>query len=461
MTDLLVSFALFVFLVAVMGLGPARMVAPSPAASLVIAPAAAGVMCGLAVVGALAFGTPVLPWLCALGVAGWAISSRFRVGGDTGRHAHDAWGVLFGATLVALAPILLVRYPATAPDALHGWWFRATWFDSGGVLANTSMNDPAYAYAHPSYPPLVSGFIASTWQFARSGDREVALRLTQLLTAAAIAALSFFTISATRLRRLPAVLAAAGLAWVAWSVRLEVGLQGLVDVTWAAFLAAAAVVLLASPRHRDLAATGALFAVAAAWTKVEGQMASLLLVPLAVWRFRDALGHVMPLLVGVPTAIGLWALVAPRPHRAITGDWSQIGDLLNSGTVIHERFVTTLSRFAAEVGPAVLAAAVVICALIIIGRLTDRRNPQPGLVSILLLALAVFLASAATFAIRPEELDFLLDGAAGRVTAVVRLLVLADLFLAMTGTLRSLCLLDVHLPSPDERDLEPGVVEAV
>lgn len=428
------------------GMGPALVLGASRPSAMAVTPAAGSAACAVAVALSVLTGTSMVPWLVAIGIAGWATALRL---GSTHhlllRSSRTDARVLAAAVAVSLIPLLLVRYPTTTWDARRIWWFHAEWFRAGGSVAGDVMRDPAFRYSNPDYPPLVPGVIAGVWHLRRAYDLEVALRVTQWLTAYGVAALSFYTTRTLRLRGTVAVIIAVVVAWVAWSARLDVGIQGLVDQTWALFLTTAAVLILAGDADRRTVWTGALFAALAALTKNEGQAAGLMLA-LTVAVSRASWRRAVAVLAGVAGAIGLWALAGPGRDKAYAGDWSRSGDLLSFDTVIHDRLVMSLRQFAVDLGPLVALGVLSVLAIVILGSLSGTPVRQPGTVALLVFAGVFTLFSATVFAVRPEEIDLLLTTTAYRVMIVVRLLVMVDVVLAAVGACRALGLL--REPSP-------------
>ena len=449
------SAATLLVLLAATGIGPAVVLGTSRPSAVALAPAAGSVVCATAVTMSVLTGTSMVPWLVGFSLAGWATALRLACTGHLLlRPSRTDARMLAAAALVSLLPLLLVRYPTTTWDARRIWWFHAEWFRAGGSVARDVMQDPAFRYSNPNYPPLVPGVIAGVWHLRRAYDLEMALRVTQWLTAYGVAVLAFFTTRTLHLRGRAAVVTAVVVAWVAWSARLDVGIQGLVDQTWALLLTTAAVLVLAGDAGRRTMWTGALFAAMAALTKNEGQAAGLLLALTVAWS-RSSWRLALPVIAGVAGAIGLWALAGPGSDKAYSGDWSRAGDLVSPGSIIHDRLVTSLRQFALDLGPLVVLGVASVLAIVILGRVAGTPIRQPGTLALLAFAAAFTLFSAAVFAVRPEEIDDLIDGAAYRVMIVVRLVVMVDVVLAAVGACRALGLL------PDPGPVQPATTPAL
>lgn len=441
-------------LVVLTGVAPALLLGRTRAEAAALAPGVTVAVCAVSVALSVLSGSALAPWLAALGLAGWLSWWRGRRAVTLRGGEPDGWSLAVAA-LVAFVPLLLVDYPATTADARSIWWLHAAWFRSGGDLARSAMDAPVLPDIHPSYPPAVPGVIAAVWTLRDAYDREVALRVTQLLTAYGAAALAFFTRRVLRVTGALAITVAAGVAWLGWSAKAEIGLSGLVDLTWALWLATAAVLVLAGPSDRRTLAAGALFTALAALTKTEGQVGALVLVGLALVRHRSNWRGWAPLAATTAGVIGLWALVI-RPGPQEHGDWSRLRDLLRGGTDVHERLTMSVSRVATELGPLVGLSAATVVVLLVLARLTRRPLVQPGLLSLLLLVAGYAVLLPVTFAIRPEPIDFLLDVSAYRTVVAVRLLVWVDLVLAGVAAARALGIIGTSAQGGAPSITDPG-----
>ncbi len=378
------------------------------------------------------------PWMVALALCGWvALGATWRQG-RLANHADDGQvRVLLVAGLVALLPVILVDLPATVSDARSIWWLHAAWFRAGGRLAGEAMDNRAYGGSLPAHPPLVPSVIAGVWHLDGAYDRELALRVSQLVAAYAAAALGFVTTRALRLTGGSAMLIAAAVTWLAWSAKPSVGLNGLLDLTWALFLTAGAVLWLAADTDRRTLAGGALFVAAAALTKSEGQVAALILTALATFRLRRDLRRAAIVIVPVLGAMGLWRMVK-APTKFDTGDLSLAPDLLRPGSDTWERMTASLDAFVGHLGPLGWTGVAVVVAVVALGRNPSTPVRQPGLLATLLLAGGLMLVNAAVYALRPEDMETLLQSAAYRSIIGTRLLILVDVVLALVATWRAL-----------------------
>jgi len=428
-------------LLTLLGLAPALIVGRSRAWTAALTPVAGALVGALGATLSVLTGTSMVPWLVASAVVGWAglLARRHhrlldRLGPPP---AVSAEGVtLTVAALVALLPVALVDLPATVSDARSIWWLHAAWFRAGGRLAAQAMEAPAYGGSLPSHPPLVPSVIAAVWHVDGAYDRAVAIRVSEVITAYAAAALGFFTAQVLRLTGGIAVLVAGAATWLAWSAKVSVGLNGLVDLTWALLFVTGALLWLVADTGRRTLTAGALFIAAAVLTKSEGQVAGLLVAVLATVRLRATWRRAVVVWAGVLAPIALWRTVV-TPTRFDTGDLSLLPEVLQPGTLTWTRFTTALDTLASHLGPLVGLGAVVVLAAAWLLRGRDTPVSPRSLLTLLGLAGALTVVNAAIYAIRPEEMDVLVQSAAYRSVVVTRLLVTIAVVLATVSVHRS------------------------
>ena len=428
-------------LLTLLGLAPALIIGRSRAWTAALTPVAGALVGALGATLSVLTGTSMVPWLVASAVVGWAglLARRHhrlldRLGPPP---AVSAEGVtLTVAALVALLPVALVDLPATVSDARSIWWLHAAWFRAGGRLAAQAMEAPAYGGSLPAHPPLVPSVIAAVWHVDGAYDRAVAIRVSEVITAYAAAALGFFTAQVLRLTGGIAVLVAGAATWLAWSAKVSVGLNGLVDLTWALLFVTGALLWLVADTGRRTLAAGALFIAAAVLTKSEGQVAGLLVAVLATVRLRATWRRAVVVWAGVLAPIALWRTVV-TPTRFDTGDLSLLPEVLQPGTLTWTRFTTALDTLASHLGPLVGLGAVVVLAAAWLLRGRDTTVSPRSLLALLGLAGALTVVNAAIYAIRPEEMDVLVQSAAYRSVIVTRLLVTIAVVLATVSVHRS------------------------
>lgn len=433
----------------VLGWPGAQVAARTPAWSLAAVPAVAGLVAAfgvmISVLTEASLSAALVPVALA-GWMGWVMVVIRRTGTGT---IHDprvrpgdepGLAVLLVAVATALVPVVLVDIPPVGSDARFIWWFHAAWFRGGGAVARDGLSHPAFAPTHPGYPPAAPGLIASVWHLADAYDRELALRVSQLLTAAAVAAAGFFTAAVLRLPRRRAMVVAAVVVGVAWGTNVTVGLLGFVDVLWAALLVGAAVLLLCGPVDRRTIVVGALFAAAAALTKYEAGGAAALLVAVAAARAGRDWRRVLPVALAVGGSLAAWVTVTavsdvPSEDR---GDWSALADLADPTSAVRARAMETIGHLAGELGPLVGFGALAVVVLVALARLSGTPLRQPGLLSLLGLAggYLVFLTGAVTVA--PLPLEEYTDYGNYRTVIAIRMLVVVDVVVAVVASARAL-----------------------
>ncbi len=436
------TMAMVALVFAAVGWPAARLLARSRVGAWATLPASTGIACSIAVAAAILTGSSMVPWLATMAVLGWAGLALRRATGHRWVPEHDPTGVtaLVTAAVVAILPVILVDIPPVEADARYMWWFHAAWYRHGGDVTSEAMSLPDFFFRRPAYPPLLPGVIATVWHLGGAFDREVALRVSQLFTGAAVAAAGFFTARTLRLGRRDTAIAAGFVAAACWGANASVGLVGFVDLAWAALFVAAAVLLLAGPTDSRTMAIGTAFAAAAALVKFEGEVAALLLVVLVAVRAGRAWRRSVPVAAAVVAAIVGWRFVpaaagAPPDQR---GDWSKLPQILDTGTEAHRRFMDALDFLGGELGWLVGLAALAIVVTLVVARLGGRPLRQPGAVPIMLLVAGYLTVVALTFAMATESLDAFLDAAARRVVLVARMLVVVDALLVGVAAARAI-----------------------
>ena len=436
-----VAGGLLLLVFAGVGWPTARMLGRSRSWAVAITPASTGVAVAAVVAVSVLTRTSMVPWLLLIAALGWAgLLRRRQKGGLSAEADVSEVGVVIVAVLVAVLPVLLVDIPATENDARYLWWFHAAWFRGGGAVARAAIGDTRFTVSHPRYPPLVPGVIAAVWHLGRAYDRETALRITQLLTAAGVATTAFFASTTFRLGRRGSMVAAALVAVICWGAGPTLGLNGTVDLTWAVFFAPTTLLLLAGPTDRRTVRVAALLAAAAGLVKLEAQVASMLLVAFTFARAGRAWRQALPVAVAVFAAIATWSLVpaiahAPTERRAGLFD---LLDVFKIGSDMNSRLMTSLSDLAGLLGPLIGLSALGIVLVVAASRFSGTPLRQPGLLSLLGLSAAYLFVIGLIFAGGDEEIHRYLSEAAYRTVVVVRILVLLDVVLAVVAASRAL-----------------------
>jgi hypothetical protein len=90
--------------------------------------------------------------------------------------------------LCALALVVAAPEP-TAWDARSIWWFHAAWFEAGGDVVVDALRNPIMPFAHPDYPNGVPAFVGTVWALFGGENLRLAMEITAVLTAMAVALL--------------------------------------------------------------------------------------------------------------------------------------------------------------------------------------------------------------------------------------------------------------------------------
>ena len=434
--------ALLVLVLAAIGWPGARSAGRTPAWSVATVPAVAGLVAAFGVMLSVATSTSLLVWLVLAALVGVAVLVARRGAAAPAWASDDqpGRGVLVVALAVSLLPVVLVDLPPVESDARFIWWFHAAWFRGGGAVAREALSHPAFGPTHPGYPPAAPALIAAVWHLADAYDRELALRVSQLLTAGTVAAGGFFVASALRLVGRQAMVVAAVVVAVTWGTNPSVGLSGFVDLLWAAALLSGAVLLLVGPVDRRSLTVGALFVAMAALTKYEAGAAVSLLVLLVFVRAGSAWRRVVPVAVGVGAALVSWVAVTVLADADTSdrGDWSTVFQVLDRGSVVHGRAVETIGHLSDELGPLVWLGAVAVLAMVILARMASVPLRQPGLLALLVLSGGYLVFLVLAVAVAPLPLEEYTDAGNYRTVIVIRLLVVVDVVLAVVASGRAL-----------------------
>ncbi|MEQ1700024.1 MAG: hypothetical protein ABMA25_07940 [Ilumatobacteraceae bacterium] len=403
--------------------------------AVALAPLCTGLLAVLAVLGSLLTGTALAPWLVLWLLAGWAGAAWWwRQGRGHGRSPTVPWWAA-GPVVLLTAPALLATNAAAIEwDARSIWWFHAAWFRQGGEVARAAMNNDAFQFAHADYPPFAPATQAMIWTGYHDLDRMLAKAVGAHLTFAAVALLCLLLVRlapAAHRRWVAATAVLAGLFGLGlFGVGNGNGTSGLVDLLWAVLFAAGALALLIAPRDHDSLAVGWVAIAAAGLTKNEALSAIVLLfVLLAVRNGRQWKSTAWAATAIVPAMA--WTLV-----RAVFTDAGNdalrpggVAALLTGDEARTSRVSPTLTAVWGEVGPTVWVWLVVALAGLALLR---RRRDGLGLGAAWVLpALAVGMAAtlALVYVAGDQDITWWLATSISRTTIVLRVLLLADMFL--------------------------------
>ena len=404
--------------------------------AVVVAPLVTALQCTVAAVAMVVVGGAFGWWLAAVTLVAWGSAALVL---RRPRPALPSLGAVDVAVMYVplLLPALLVRRPPVAWDARSIWWFHASWIEGGAGAFRDALANPALAYSHPDYPPLVPATVAGAWTSTGGSGLWIAQAVSTVLTLSAVAMLAYAVRHLVPTARpMVARLLALGVALGTWATADYGIAAGYVDHLWAAALAAAVVLLFVdgsivaadgrggSGRGGHLA-LAVLLATVAALTKNEGMVAALIVAVLFTVRARHHLGRAA--CMWAPVAAGLvWAVVA-RGFGA-TSDLSsspRIGQLTSGDLEPLGRIPRTITTFGGHVGW-VLAGALVVS---VVGALTLRQARRSvGMVSAVwpwLVIVGFGIGLLATYVISPYDIGWHLATSADRVGVLLLLVALA------------------------------------
>lgn len=295
------------------------------------------------------------------------------------RERRDLVPLLF--PLGALVPLLTLRVPPVGHDARSIWAFHASWFGDGGSAVADAMQNAALKFAAQDYPPFASATAGAIEAISGSRAPRVEQGLVALMTVSAVCTLAWAVwrlaapaVGAGRRRVLGG---AAGIAFVlavygvagAGVAAIAPATNGYVDILWSSAFAAAAILLLASPMEPVALRAGSLLLGVSALTKNEGLVAAVVLLALALVRWRGRERSVRWLGASIVPGV-LWVVVVQvvgAPSES--SDGSRYGELLSFDTRVLDRFRPIIESLWSE-ERAVLAAAALITVL---GLVVARR----------------------------------------------------------------------------------------
>ena len=408
----------------------------SRAFAVVLAPLCTGLLAVVAAVAGLVTGTALAPWLVVCLLAGWGAAALVWRRGFGHGAASDPTGPKWWAAAIVLfvmAPALLAtRAGAIEWDARSIWWFHAAWFRQGGDAARAAMDNRAFGFAHPDYPPFAPATEASLWTWYHDLDRMLAKAVSAHLTFAAVALLCCLLVRlapATSRRGVVATAALAGTVGLAlFGVGNSNGTSGLVDLLWAVLFATGAVALLIAPRDRDVLMVGWVAVAAAGLTKNEALPAIVLLFVLLAVRNGRAWKSTLWAASAVLPAL-LWTLVRTALTDA-SNDALQPGgivSLLRGEYARTSRVSPTLEAVWGQVGTTAWAwLAVALVGVFLLRR--ERAVLGLGAAWVLpALTIAISASLTLVYVAGVQDITWWLMTSISRTTIVLRVLLLVDI----------------------------------
>ncbi len=205
-----------------------------------------------------------------------------------------AWGWYFGtvATLLgALAiPLVGLRSHLIGWDSNSIWLTHALMISGGHHELLTSLQNPAYAFSNPDYPPLVPASGALAFKFFGMSSLFIATDTTVFLTGCALGVAGAGIAAAAGgtgpLPRAIAIATGAAVCIAGFAAASKYGIDGHADLMWAAAAVAAIIWGLVLPRSTQALVVAWICATAASLTKNEGLTTALIVLVLICLRYR-------------------------------------------------------------------------------------------------------------------------------------------------------------------------------
>ena len=347
--------------------------------------------------------------------------------------------VVFGCLAV---PLVALRAPMIGWDANSIWLTHAFMVYGGHHELLTGLQNVAYQFSNPDYPPLVPAVGALAFKFFGLGNLHLAADMTVLLSACALGVVGT-GIAATGIgpgisaagsgerqpARIAAVVAAGAICIAGFAVSGVSEVQGDTDLLWAAAAAGAVIWGLVLPQSTQALGVAWICAVAASLTKNEGLTTALIILVLIALRYR-------PLSLPGPTA-RTWAeraafVVLPAlPGLAWAGLIRHIG--VRDAFFRSASTESPLTRAEATIAgmAAHLAVAPVALAVLAAGcwfARTDRQRARLANPAWLWIAwLGALVTLFATYMIGGFEIHWWLGTSVSRTTIFVQVLLYAEL----------------------------------
>ena len=250
----------------------------------------------------------VIAWWLAARRAAQPRAVRTR----SGRATRAPWG---WAVLTVIVVVGCLAIPLSALRAqMFGWDANSIWLThtlmvyGGHHELLTGLQNVAYQFSNPDYPPLVPASGALTFEFFGMANLHLAPDMTALLSACALgvagagiaatgtgldasatgagAATAAAGSGARRAAGVAGVIAAGAICLVGFAVSGAYAVEGYTDLVWAAAAAGAVIWGLVLPRSPQALGVAWICVVAASLTKNEGLATALVIIVLIALRYR-------------------------------------------------------------------------------------------------------------------------------------------------------------------------------
>ncbi len=468
------------------GLLPALAVARRSPVLIFLAPLIGAGMAATAAGFELGLGGSLLRWYAVVAVivnvgtvAWWVIAGRFR------RWPSPPWGWSIGTAVtlagVLIYPLTVLRAQIMGRDANSIWLTHALMVFGGHHALLTGLQNPAYTFSNPDYPPLVPAAGALTLKFLGLGDLYHAAAMTVLLTACALGALgagiAAVADNGRQLMRAIAVVGGAAICLVGFTVAGRAGIDGHVDLLWAGAAAAAVVWGLILPRSAQALLVAWICAAVASLSKNEGLTTALIVFVLIAIRYvplrrPGSAGHGRSAGGGVSRQ-AIWQFSRPWIQRATLAVVPALPGLAWAATIrhfgIHDGFFSTTAAEPLSLRADLTLRAMVrylnivpvALAVLLAGACflrSDRRQAGFGNPAWLWIVWVGSLAAIfATYVFGGYGIQWWLTSSVDRTTIFAQLLLYADMTIwALFAAVAALATTGRRRGTPSERAREPA-----
>ena len=436
---------------------PALATARRSPAAVFLAPLAGAFMTAVAAALELGVGLSLLTWYVVVAVTANAAAAWWLAVGQSRPRADPPWtwfiltlAVVLGALI---APLTGLRAGIIGYDGNAIWLTHALMVSGGHHALLTGLQNPAYSFSNPDYPPLVPAAGALAFTAYGHGDLRVAVEVTALLTACALGVVGAGVAAVGSGRRPLSHIAAVAVAGSVCVVGFAVtgtyyALGGYADLLWSAAAVGAVVWGLVLPRSTQALAVAWICAAVASLTKNEGLTTALVVLVMISLRYRPPTPSRRRRLRAQPESQGrpevaMWPTVRRWAERAAFVAVPALPGLAWAGLVrligLHDAFFgsssaeSSASRAIAAahgmaahitVMPVALAVLVAGCCFV----RTDRGHALLGhpawLWAACLLSLAIIFA---TYVFGSYEIHWWLSTSVARTTIFAQLMLYTDL----------------------------------
>jgi hypothetical protein len=335
------------------GVLPALAVAGWSALVVGLAPVIGTVMAAVATEIELGLGGSLVPDYLAVAAAvnvtviAWWIAARraARPRGAPPPRTRGAWAwsvlavpVVAGALAV---PLSALRPGLIGGDANPIWTTHALLVYGGHRELLAGLQNVAYRFSNPDYPPLVPATSALAFKFYGPGNLHLGVDMTVLVTACGLGVVAMGIVAVSDVAaagsgarwpaRVVAVAAAGAICVAGFAVSGVFAVEGYTDLVWAAFAAGAVIWGLVLPRSPRALAVAWICAAAASLTKNEGLATALIIVAAIALRYRPLSLPGPPVRRWAERAA--WVLLPALPGLAWAGTMRLIG--------VHDLFFTS------------------------------------------------------------------------------------------------------------------------